>query len=337
MARPQSKEEFRKAMAEAFANVLEEKGLSWRQEWSGISMKPMNGVTRVPYRGTNSFWLTVVSMSKGYKDPRWVTSIQVNDVQRKYHPGQHWHIKAGSKATYVEYWYPFHQKERRGYTWPEYREALLNGKSADEFFLTARYTPVFNAEQIEGMPPIELPEKNPDISIDELVKTLSESMGVGFMTDEPARAYYSPMQDTIHLPDPGQFTDEYAFNATALHELAHATGHGTRLNRPLTAFFGTPQYAAEELVAEIASCFMGADLKTEPTEEHIKNHEAYVQSWVKAIREEPDALVKAIHDAQCATDYMEMKAGLIPEQEYTEAQEKTITFRNRQTAARAAR
>ena len=336
MPRPQNKEEFRKQMAEAFANVLEQKGLTWKQEWSGGFMKPMNGVTKVPYRGTNSFWLSVVSMSQGYKDPRWVTSIQVNDAQRKYHPGQFWHIKAGSKATYVEYWYPFNLKEHKGYTWPEYREALLGGKSADEFFLTARYTPVFNAEQIEGMPPMEQPERNNDISIDHLVKTLSEAMGVAILTDKET-AYYTPMQDTIHMPPPERFSDEYAFNATALHELAHATGHGTRLKRPLTAFFGTPEYAKEELVAEIASCFMGADLRIEPTEEHINNHKAYVQSWVKDIRDEPDVLVKAIHDAQCATDYMEMKAELITPEKYMEAQEKTVTFRTRQQVARAAR
>ena len=70
------------------------------------------------------------------------------------------------------------RQEKKGYTWPEYREALREGKSADDFILTARYTPVFNAEQVEGMPPMEPIQDHPDIAMDELVNTLSENMGV---------------------------------------------------------------------------------------------------------------------------------------------------------------
>jgi len=108
-------------------------------------------------------------------------------------------------------------------------------------------------------------------------------------------------------------------NATLLHELAHATGHPSRLNRPQGAFFATKQYAYEELVAEISSCFMGAELQIEPTAQHIENHKAYVQGWIEGIKQKPETLVRAIKDAQAAANYMDYTAGLITEQEYNKS------------------
>ncbi len=71
-----------------------------------------------------------------------------------------------------------------------------------------------------------------DITPDALIEKLSSGMGVEILTDGGDQAYYSPMQDKIHLPTPGSFRSAYAFNATALHELSHSTGHPARLNRP---------------------------------------------------------------------------------------------------------
>ena len=106
MARPKDKEEFRREIAESFANILEEKGLEWKKEWHGRGAGvPQNGVTKSSYRGCNAFWLSLVSMIKGYQDPRWVTMHQIQDFKKIYHPDQKWHLKKGSKATWVEYWY----------------------------------------------------------------------------------------------------------------------------------------------------------------------------------------------------------------------------------------
>ena len=101
-----------------------------------------------------------------------------------------------------------------------------------------------------------------------------------------------------------------------MHELAHATGHVSRLARKQTGSFGSPDYAYEELIAEMTSCFMAAAIEAEPTEEHITNHKAYVQNWLFEIRKDPDILVKAIKEAQDAASYMDWKAELITEQEY---------------------
>ena len=319
MSRPKNREEYRNEMAEAFTHVLEEKGLDWKKEWSGRGgSAPQNGITKACYRGSNAFWLSLVSMMKGYDDPRWVTMVQIMDNKGTYHPKEQWHLKAGSKATYVEYWYPWDIKNKQALTWDQYKLELKNGRKEDEFRLLTRYTAVFNARDVEGMPEIPAVE-NRNISADEIITRLSDGMGVEILTDGGDQAYYSPSQDKIHLPTPSSFHSEYAFNATALHELSHSTGHPSRLNRNQSGFFGTPEYAYEELVAEMCSCFMGADLQTEAMPEHIENHKAYVQSWIQSIREKPETLVKAIKEAQEAANYMDWKAGIIDDKEYQKA------------------
>ena len=163
MSRPMNKEEYRAELANAFANVLEEKGLEWRKEWQGVGgSAPHNGITKANYRGCNAFWLSLVSMMKGYDDPRWVTMIQIMDNDGKYHPNEKWHLKKGSKATYVEYWYPYDNAEKKALTWEQYRQELADGRSEKEFTLSTRYTAVFNAHDIEGMPEIEITD-NPDV------------------------------------------------------------------------------------------------------------------------------------------------------------------------------
>ena len=334
MSRPKNKEEYRAEMAEAFANVLEEHGLEWKKEWAGSGGNaPHNGITKACYRGTNAFWLSLISMMKGYDDPRWVTMLQIIDSDGRYHPNQQWHLKKGSKATYVEYWYPYDALNKKALTWDQYKTELDNGRDAKEFTLSTRYTAVFNAHDVEGMPELVIPEAS-EVSTDAIIEKLSKNMEVPIFYDGGDQAYYSPMKDSIHLPTRESFNSDYAFNSTALHELSHSTGHPTRLDRPQSAFFGTEGYAYEELVAEMCSCFMGFDLATEATPQHIDNHKAYVQSWVQAIREKPETLVKAIKDAQSAANYMDWMAELITDKEYDSLESKAFekATKNRERA-----
>lgn len=151
-----------------------------------------------------------------------------------------------------------------------------------------------------------------------MINTLSSNMGVDIVHDGGDRAFYRQKEDKIHLPDSGVFFTEYAYHSTALHELAHSTGHPSRLDRNLNGGFGSEDYAYEELIAEITSCFMSAELEIPQLDEDLNNHKAYVQSWVSAIREKPESLVKAIVEAEKTAAYMEYKAELIPEVEYRE-------------------
>ena len=315
MKRPKNKEEYRQRLAESFAHVLEEKGLDWKKEWGNGSTVPLNAVTKARYRGANAFYLALISMINGYDDPRWVTMVQIMDQKGTYHPKEKWHLKAGTEATYVEYWFPYDVKKKKALAWEEHAEELRNGRNELDFVLSARYTAVFNAAQVEGMPELSAQEKQ-EVSPDELLEKLSKNMGVAILNDGGERAFYSPLEDQIHLPMPEIFHSTYAYNSTALHELAHATGHSSRLNRSLVGLFGSSEYAYEELVAEIASAFMGVDLSKEAQSEHLKNHKAYVQSWISAIRNKPEMLTKAIKEAQTAACFMDWKAELITEQEF---------------------
>ncbi len=319
MPKPKNKEEYRAELANNFAHVLEEHGLSWRKNWRGTGgLAQYNAVTKACYRGTNAFSLSLTAMVKGYSDPRWVTMVQIMDTNGKYHPGQKWHLKAGSKATYVEYWYHYDIKNKKTLTWEQYEDELDGGRKESEFSLLTRYTAVFNASMVEGMPEY-IPAQKAEISPDTLIETLSTKMGVKIAYDGGDRAYYSTFDDSIHLPAPESFDDSYSLNSTALHELAHSTGYFSRLNRDMSGFFGSSSYAYEELVAEISSCFMGANVISEIPSFHIQNHKAYVKSWIRKIQEKPETLVRAIKDAQAAANYMDWKAGLLSEKEYTQS------------------
>lgn len=156
-------------------------------------------------------------------------------------------------------------------------------------------------------------------------------MNVELLYDGEDRAFYRPNEDKIHLPKPAVFQSAYALNATALHELAHATGHESRLSRACHNLFGTTKYAYEELIAEISSCFMSITLQTEQIPEHINNHKAYVQSWIQAIQDKPETLIRAIKEAQRTANYMDYQAELISEQEYTTIQNGSMDSQNFRT------
>lgn len=151
-----------------------------------------------------------------------------------------------------------------------------------------------------------------------IIEKISGNMGVEILNDGGSMAFYRPSEDKIHLPEKSAFYNDYEYNATALHELSHATGAESRLNRSLGHAFGTGQYAYEELVAEISACFMGEHLSVELSSQHMDNHKAYVQSWIKDISEKPSVLVQAIRDAEQAANYLENQAELITEKEYLE-------------------
>ncbi|MCR4677170.1 MAG: ssDNA-binding domain-containing protein [Lachnospiraceae bacterium] len=314
MSRPQNAKEFREELAKNFSHILEEKGLSWKKEWHcGGNSAPYNAITKTPYHGCNSFALSMVAFTRGYNDPRWMTMTQIMDKEHKYHSKEHWHLKKGSTATYVEYWYPFDLKAKKALTWDEYTNEINSGRETTEFLMKTRYTAVFNACDVEGISPLQ-EYVNEDVDIDVLVSTLSKVMGVEIKNDGKDRAFYQPKSDMIHLPKPTAFESTYAYNSTALHELAHSTAHPSRLNRPIGGKFGSEEYAFEELIAEMSSCFMSVHLNAEISDFHLANHKAYVQSWISAIKEKPEALAKAISEAQKVAEYIDLKAGYLVQQ-----------------------
>lgn len=297
--------ELQKQLAEQFLHLLEEKNLEWKKEWNGLPSRPYNPISKTVYNGSNYFSLLLTSMQKGYQDNRWCTFAQIKE--------QGWKLKPGKgQSGRIEYWYPYDREQKKAISWQEFREA--GGQINDRYQLFSRVYFVYNGDMIVGIPKLEVTQNK--IQQVELVDTISGSMGVSISYHESDQAFYRPVEDQIYLPYRQQFHSEYAYASTALHELSHATGSEHRLNRKQGGEFGTEPYAYEELVAEISSCFLSSELPMGQTEEHLQNHKAYVQSWIQGIKEQPDALFRAVKDAEQAAVYLEYHGGLITLEEY---------------------
>lgn len=291
-------------LAEEFVTLLETEQLEWKKGWSGISARPYNPVTGTVYHGVNRFRLLLTAQALGYQDPRWCTFHQIQQ--------NNWRLKSGKgQSSRVEIWMPYDRELKKWITWEEFRE---QGGITERYCLRTKSYPVFNGDMIEGIPQLEVTLQEVDPV--ELVDTISDSMQVPIVYHETDRAFYRPSEDRIYLPNREQFFSTYDYASTALHELAHATGAAHRLNRKLTGSTSQESYAQEELVAEITSCFLSSELPVKQTEEHIRNHQAYVQSWIRQIREKPESLIRAIQSAEQASNYLEYHGKRITWEEY---------------------
>lgn len=306
-------QEYRKQLAELFVHALEEQELNWQKGWNGKAFLPQNAVTEKAYRGLNRFYLAMIAKDRGYQESRWATFHQIQE--------HGWKLEhAKGQGVQVEYWFPYDTEEKQGLSWSEFRNR--SEEFGERYQLRAVYSYVFNGDLIQGLPELQIAQN--DTMPDELIGVISRNMQVEMLHDGGNQAFYNQQQDQIHLPVPECFESDYAYNATALHELAHATGAPHRLKRELAGYFGSESYAYEELVAEITASFFAVHLAVEPGQMQIENHKAYVQSWIRAIREKPERLVKAIQQAEKAATYLEYHAGLVDQKEYLRCETTTV-------------
>ena len=289
----------REEMINSFIDCLKKDTIPWHRSWSATE-RPYNAVTNTAYHGANSLWLSYNQFAREFDDPRWCTFKQAQT--------QGWKIKPGSKGTRVEFWSLYDTEEKRKLTQREAKQ-LSDELTLEDFKNRVKpisnvYT-VFNGEQIDGIPKYE--EKTYELNTEELLQkrdTLLKNMNVDF-SEGGDKAFYNPSRDRITLPEMNRFETEYDYMATLLHEAGHATGHISRLNRDMTGVFGSPEYAREELRAEIASAFaaqvVGIDYQQN---QYMENHEAYVQDWISVLENSPNELFAAIKDAEKISDYL---------------------------------
>lgn len=308
------KKSFREEVAEQFLKALEEKPLEWYKSWQCTDTgRAINITTNKPYKGVNSFWLKHKEYNHGYGDNRWATFKQIKD--------KGWKLAKGSKGEKVEFYMPIDNYIEKAISWDKYNNlseeekgeviTKANGEKVERYSLGTKVYTVFNASQIEGVPKLDLKLVKNNIKADEVVQRIAEGMKVEIREIEnSSKPSYSPSGDYITMPKASQFNSDYYYAATALHELGHSTGHESRLNRDLTGGFGSKKYAYEELIAEITSTFMSEYIETPITEDNMKQHKAYIQSWISAIRNNKNYLFKAISKAEEASDYMIEKAEL---------------------------
>jgi antirestriction protein ArdC len=163
----------------------------------------------------------------------------------------------------------------------------------------AKASIVFNVAQVSGAPPTPVPHTrfDPIEAADALIA--ATGIPVEHAGHQPC---YIPSRDLVRLPAPSLFVSPHAYYGTAFHELTHATGHKSRLNRDLSGRFGDAAYAMEELVAEISSAFVMAGLGLSP--EPHPGSIAYLASWLKVFRADKRAIFIAASAASKAADYL---------------------------------
>ena len=154
--------------------------------------------------------------------------------------------------------------------------------------------------QCEGLPEeIAVAEPPQPRLIEPKVEALIKATGIDFRIGG-SRAIYVPSEDYVQVPPPQAYFEPINWHRTALHELGHASGHPSRLNRDLSGSFGSKKYAFEELVAEMNAAFCCASLGIVPTVRHAD----YIGSWLEVLREDNRAVVRAASQASKAADYL---------------------------------
>lgn len=297
----------RKALVDQVMKNLEEGTGLWKQGWR-TGGAPVSATTGKPYRGINNLYLTLSAMSEGYGDNRWATFHQMEENGWTFKTDEEGNTLAKGKARSVEF---FELRDRE--TKKKFDKSVLDGMSLDEkqeyidknIYPVRKYYNVFNADLIDGIPAKETFE------IDEATRSQRAEDFISFWseTESPIEyqgdyAYYSPSNDKIRLPKRENFKTAEDYYSTAMHEIGHSTGHKSRLNRDLSGRFGSPEYATEELRAEIASLFIEQEFGIEVDEHAVRNNAAYIGSWKAEIEEDPDALFKAITDADRIAKYI---------------------------------
>ncbi len=303
------KKPFHQQVAEQLIEKIQQGTAPWQKPWTpGVPVLPVNAKTGKPYRGVN----TIMLMMQGHEDTRWLTFNQAQEAGYKVRKGEH--------GTPIQYWvYSERVNKIDPVTGKPELDARGNPVKVDVELEKPRVKvfTVFNASQIEGIPPLEV--KPLDWDPHERAENIIANSGVPFKHDQRDKAFYSPMFDEIHLPPKGQFADAEKYYDAALHELAHATGHESRLNRPGLGKGrrDTAEYAREELVAAISSMMTCAALGIE---QEPNRNAAYVQSWVSELTNHPMAICQAAQQADQASQYI-----LSREQERTLDQEQETT------------
>jgi len=261
--------------------LLEQGTVPWRQPWDSVTGMPRNLFSQRAYRGINVWLLTAMV----YTSPFWATFHQVKAAGGSVRKGEH--------GVPVVFWKLYDRED------PETGEA-------EKRFVLRQYT-VFNAAQLDGVAIPEITVLAHRFTPIERCTYLVDAMPQPptILYGHP-RACYTPATDTLHLPHPACFHSPEAYYATVFHELVHAVGHSSRLNRPTLTDpcrFGDPTYAKEELVAEMGATFLCSVCGI--ANATLDNSAAYLQSWLRVLRHDATLLVHAAAQAQRAADYIQ--------------------------------
>ena len=286
--------DIRQQITGSIVQEIENGGLPpWRKSWASGYLH-CNASSGATYRGINQVILAMAAQAHG-GEPRWLTYRQAE------HMGLH--VRKGERGTHIVKMV----EVNRGRAVEEAdAKADVLAEDGTKALIMRAYT-VFNASQIDGMAP--MPARECKITCADAVEQiifalqrtgLKINFGQGF---QPA---YYPRTDEVRIPPASEFTSLEDFHATLLHEAAgHATGHPKRLARlHMDVRFGSPEYAREELRAELVSSMMQGVIGLPPGPTMIAQHSAYLASWLQALENDKNEIFRAAADAQKICDYV---------------------------------
>lgn len=308
--------------AEMLIKRMEEMQKDWHKGWIGGGSMfglPQN-ISGRTYEGSNAFLLFLHTAEKGYKAPVYMTHGQIHKEGAI--------VQKGEKAVPVFKWgFSIKDKDGKKVTEEEFNNMTDDEKKECKRRPFLRIYPEFNIDQTNMS---EVNKEKYDAVVSQFRKTdaptITDGMYVNKAIDrmmekqewvckiqydkEEQGAYYSPAKDIVVLPTKAQFRihpddpeecfkDGQEYYGTALHEMAHSTGHPSRLDRLKPAAFGSPEYAKEELVAELTSAMVGNTLGFD--RRISDNNVAYLQNWTSALRKEPKFIVSVMADVNKAS------------------------------------
>lgn len=316
--------EILKKFADMMIKIIEKgSGSNWKKGWLGSNGStqgvPQN-ISGRPYSGGNAFFLMFQTADKGYQTPVYMTFKQAKDQQV--------HVKSGEKSVPVFKW-GLSIRDEKG---KKVSEETYNAMTEEERAKMAvrpfpRMFYVFNIDQTNMqevnkkkydaiVERFKVPEQGAkDVegmyvneALDRMFETKAWHTPIQY--DKPSdSAFYRPSEDIIVLPMKEQFKtgqtpqdiyrDGMEFYSTALHEMAHSTGHESRLNRQ----FGvrtTDSYAHEELIAEMTSALVGSSMGFD--KKILENNGNYLSGWLSQLKEKPETITTIMSDVGKASD-----------------------------------
>ena len=284
--------DFRQEVTDQIVQMLEDGTAPWQKPWkAGALGMPFNPTTQNAYRGGNALHLMATGLQRSYDDPRWLTYKQAVE--------HGWQVRKGEKGSQIEYW-EFPSPKAAAVDSPD-RPA--DKRSEEEQRPVHRVYAVFNAKQLDGIEPYQ-PKEHPKWEVVQSGEQILQNSGAKILHDRNDEAFYDRRNDRVHLPLKSAFPKAADYYGTALHELAHWSGHPDRLNRQTLTDsyrFGDMNYAKEELRAELASVFLAAE---GGIPHDTARHAAYVRSWVQGLKDDKNEIFRAAKDASRAADFL---------------------------------
>ena len=271
----------------------------WSKPWTsnghGFAL-PFNPVTKAggrAYTGANPWMLAIRSAVEGWTDPRFCTAKQA--FSKGYTIKKDQTKKAGGRGAAMVFFWKFLKLREKC-------EKTGQPIGPVKTIPMIKVYSVWNYQQLEGVEAVEIPEPKVDAPIgfteaERLCDRWSVDTGHG-----GSRAYYNPEADNIMMPARADFKTEEDYWATRFHEMAHSTGHKSRLNRDFSGRFGNEAYAFEELIAEVTAANLCTASGVTPSGEIREDHIAYIQGWKKAIRKDKNTIHSAFKQARLAAE-----------------------------------